>query len=91
MGSKGTGKSQNNDNFAEIRHIVREIQAEHACLSLKDLAVKGSDLITLGFAPGKNLGRCLQNLLDRVLDEQLPNDHTALLAAAKAYLQEENQ
>ena len=89
MGSKGTGKSEKDHYFAEVSTILDEIQAENACLTLKDLAVKGSDLICLGFTPGKALGRCLQTLLDRVLDEQLPNDRSALLAAAKTYLQEE--
>ena len=90
MGSKGTGKSAKNNRFTEIRHIVEEIQAENACLSIKDLAVNGSDLIALGFVPGKALGQCLQTLLEQVLDEQLPNDRTALLAAANIHLQEEH-
>lgn len=89
MGSKGTGTSDAQDHFSAVRQIIQEIQEENTCLSLKDLAVNGSDLITLGFAPGKALGRCLQHLLDRILDEQLPNDRTALLAAAETYLQEE--
>ena len=89
MGSKGTGKLENNGHFSKIRCILEEIQAENACLSLKDLAVHGSDLLALGFSPGKSLGRCLQALLEQVLDEQLPNDSAALLAAAKTYLQEE--
>jgi tRNA nucleotidyltransferase (CCA-adding enzyme) len=90
MGSKGTGNAENNRHFSEIRCLLEEIYAENACLSLKDLAVSGADLIALGFAPGKALGRCLQTLLELVLDEQLPNDRSALLAAAKPYLEEEN-
>ena len=90
MGNKGTGKSKSCNDFDPIYQLLAEIRAENACLSLKDLAVNGSDLIALGFSPGKALGRCLQELLEQVLDEQRPNDRTALLAAANAYLKEDN-
>ena len=90
MGSKGTGKSEKEDIFPDVHRSLQDIYAENACLSLKELAVKGCDLIALGFAPGKDLGRCLQALLEQVLDERLPNDRTALLAAANYYLQEEH-
>ena len=53
------------------------------------LAVNGRDLMALGFAPGKKLGNCLQNLFERVLDERLPNERAALLACAEAYLSQE--
>ena len=89
MGSKGTGSSSSSDIFKEIRNILAEIHAENACLSLKDLEINGADLIAMGFAPGKALGRCLQTLLEQVLDEQLPNHRPALLSAANAYLEEE--
>ena len=89
MGSKGTGISGKNDDFQEIRGLLADIQAEDACLCIKDLAINGSDLITLGFAPGKALGLCLQHLLEQVLDETLPNDRAALLAAAAQSLSQE--
>ena len=89
MGSKGTGLSADSSHFDEIRCLLAELQSENACLSLKDLAISGSDLIELGFAPGKALGACLQRLLEQVLDEQLPNDRSALLAEAKNQLSQE--
>ena len=89
MGSKGTEDEASNAYFTEIRRLLAEIKEENACLTLKDLAVKGSDLIRMGYLPGKALGRCLQRLLELVLDEKLPNDRAALLAAAETYLQEE--
>jgi tRNA nucleotidyltransferase (CCA-adding enzyme) len=90
MGSKGTGIPSKSAPFDEIRTLAAQIQAENACLCMKDLAVNGSDLIALGFTPGKQLGSCLQALLELVLDEQLPNDRDALLAAAKHHLSEED-
>ena len=70
------------------KKLLAEIEAENACLTIKDLAINGRDLLELGFTPGKALGRCLQMLLEQVLDERLPNDRTALLTAAKTILLE---
>ena len=68
--------------FDEVEALIREILAENACLSLKDLAVNGRDLMALGFT-GKAIGNCLNTLLAQVLEEQLPNDRDALLQAAR--------
>ena len=64
---------------------MEEIQAENACLTLKDLAINGSDLLSLGFPAGKDLGNCLDYLLSRILDEKLENNRAALLDAARHY------
>lgn len=89
MGSKGTGLPEKAKAFGEIRQIIHDIEAENACLTIKDLAVNGSDLIRLGYVPGKQLGACLQQLLEQVLDEKLPNEAEALLRHAKNQLQED--
>ena len=78
MGSKGTGKEEDTAKFREIRGLAQEILAEAACLSIKDLAVNGHDLMRLGLA-GPELGRTLHRLLELVMDEQLPNEKQALL------------
>ena len=82
MGSKGTGKPAELKQFSQIRGLIREIREENACLSLKDLAVNGRDLMTLGFQ-GKAVGTYLNRLLELVVDEVLPNEKEALLTAAK--------
>ena len=46
----------------------------------------GKDLMAIGFPADPRLGKCLQQLLEQVLDEQLPNERAALLQAAKEYL-----
>ena len=81
MGSKGTGKREEMEQFAQIRGVLDEIYAENACLGLKDLAVNGNDLMALGYS-GKAIGACLNHLLDQVLEERLPNEKEALLQAA---------
>ncbi len=82
MGSKGTGKEEAQDYFPKIRAILEEIRAENSCLTLKDLAVKGGDLMALGYS-GPAIGQKLNALLDQVLEENLPNEKEALLAWAR--------
>ncbi len=84
----GTGTHEN-DRFEAISALIAEILQEQACLTLRDLAVNGKDLQKIGFAPGKQMGACLNLLLEQVLDEKLPNEKYALLSAAKAHLQNE--
>ena len=69
-------------DFDEITAVLDVLEAEAACLNLKDLAVDGNDLMALGFR-GKAIGSTLNRLLELVLDEQLPNERAALLEAAK--------
>lgn len=80
-GSKGITKPREMDYFQQIRKILGEIFAENACLSLKDLQVNGHDLMALGLS-GREIGKCLNRLLEMVMDEQIPNEKTALLTAA---------
>ena len=81
----GTG-THGGDRFAEIPVLIEELLQEQACLTIKDLAVNGKDLQEIGFIPGKEMGACLQSLLEQVQDEKLPNEKEALLAAAKEFL-----
>lgn len=83
MGSKGTGKTGEMEQFAKIRAIMEEIRQENACLSLKDLAVNGHDLMAQGIT-GKEIGTTLNGLLEQVLDEKLPNEKAALLTYVKS-------
>ena len=84
--NKGIPEPGRVENFRLLREMTRELLEEQACLSLRDLQVNGRDLMALGFPAGKSLGSCLNRLLDRVLDETLPNEKASLLEAAKIYL-----
>ena len=79
MGSKGTGKPGEMEQFSAIRAVIQELEAENACLSLKDLSVNGHDLMELGIR-GKAIGETLNSLLEAVLEEEIPNEKAALLA-----------
>ncbi len=75
--SKGvTGEAM---DFDGIRRILSDIQAENACLTLKDLCVGGKDLMALGLQ-GPAIGKALNALLAQVVEERLPNEPQALLA-----------
>ena len=71
--------------YQEIVALIREVIEENSCLTLRGLAVDGNDLIALGLS-GKEIGDCLRTLLDKVLDEELPNEKSALLAEVRRTL-----
>lgn len=64
--------------------LLRQALAEDACFSLKDLAVKGDDLLALGVPEGKQVGALLGALLGEVLDGKTPNRREVLLERAGA-------
>ena len=72
--------------YRQAERVLNELLAADACFSLKDLAVKGNDLLTLGLR-GRAVGAALQACLDAVIDEVVPNDRAALLAYAAENLQ----
>lgn len=78
MCSKSLVKPAGWAHFLQIRGLLAQIQEENACLSLKDLAINGHDLMAMGFQ-GKAIGKTLNGLLEKVIDEELPNERDALL------------
>lgn len=64
----------------ELKEIYVQILKDRDCLSLKDLAVSGSDLIAAGVKPGKEIGDILRKLLDIVIDDPLCNNKDYLLS-----------
>ena len=76
----GTAGPYEQAHFDQIESLIRELEGENACLTLKDLAVNGHDLTALGYR-GKAIGEALDRLLNLVLEEEIPNEKTALLAA----------
>ena len=70
-------------DIAGVERLYREALARRECVTLKDLAVNGSDLIEAGFRPGRELGEILQSLLDDVMREPELNERERLLALAE--------
>ncbi len=70
----------------QLLQLAREIRQQDDCFQLKDLAVRGGDLLQLGFPAGKALGNALQCLLELVIDDKLENKREALLEKARELL-----
>ena len=88
MGSKGTGKPEEMEQFPQLRALTQEVLAEDACFSIKDLAVSGWDLQQIGMTPGPDIGKALGWLLGQVQDEVLPNERDVLLNTVKNLMEE---
>ena len=63
----------------EIRRLREEIIRDGDCVSLKDLAVKGRDLLEAGVERGPMVGKILDHLFDLVLLHPEKNDRELLL------------
>ena len=66
-----------------LKHGLDEVIEERDCFQLKDLAVKGTDLIKIGFNQGKELGQTLNELLDLVMAGKLQNNKEELIRYIK--------
>ncbi len=62
-----------------VEEMYREILAATQCLTLKDLAVSGRDLIGAGMKPGREMGETLERLLALVLENPECNTKEYLL------------
>ncbi len=71
------------DETEKAGQLIEKLKSDGACVSLKDLAVNGNDLINIGIEAGREVGDILQSLYDAVLDGQLSNDREALMAEVK--------
>ena len=69
-----------------LEDMYHEIQERKECLSLKDLAVNGRDLLEKGLRPGREIGEILQRMLSDVLEDPAHNEKKYLLNNLKQYL-----
>ncbi len=66
-----------------IEKLYQEILTRRDAVTLKDLAVSGSDLIAEGMQPGREIGETLAALLDKVLEDPDLNTREILLKLSK--------
>lgn len=64
----------------QIDAIYQNLLIQEEAFSLKQLALKGTDILNLGVTPGPTVGALLCQALDAVIDERVPNDRTALIS-----------
>lgn len=74
------GQREKLEAVCRMEQLYQQILDKQQCISLKDLAVKGDDLIALGMKPGKVLGEVLQGLLEWVLEHPQDNQKEILTA-----------
>lgn len=80
----GSGLAADVEGLDELRRRCREQVAAHAALERGDLAIDGDDLMrALGMTPGPDLGRLLDELLERVIGDPMLNERNRLLGLAR--------
>lgn len=79
MAQSSYKREQKLEEIKMVREIYEQIKKEGECFQLKDLAVTGQDLITLGMKPGPEIGKMLNKLLDIVIDDPKKNKKETLL------------
>ncbi len=52
----------------ELRSVYQEVIKSGQCYQLKQLKITGNDLIAMGMVPGRQIGQCLQECLQMVLE-----------------------
>ncbi len=70
-------------NLNDIEKLYQEIVETGQCVSLKNLAVTGKDLIEAGMKPGKEIGDKLNELLEMVIENPELNEKNELLKKLK--------
>lgn len=68
-----------------LRKSYEDVVEQGMCISLKSLAVTGSDLIAAGMKPGQELGRALNDLLEVVLENPEMNNKDSLMELIKRW------
>jgi tRNA nucleotidyltransferase (CCA-adding enzyme) len=79
-------RSEKLEKLEGLKEYYREIVEKKQCVTVKELAVTGKDLIAMGMEPGPGIGEVLNKLLDRVLDEPELNEREKLMEIAKEYV-----
>ncbi len=83
--AKGTRDQADIDaQISGLEAVLNEVLAERLCFTVKDMDINGRDLLAMGYR-GREVGECLEWLLNCLLSEQLPNIREALLFAAEQH------
>ena len=80
-------KAEKEEKQQLLKEMYREIMEQGDCLSIKNLAVSGNDLIKHGMKPGKELGQVLQKMLEDVLKHPSSNNKEYLLNHLNKYVE----
>lgn len=68
------------EKVADIEVVLENVLIGRQCFTMGDLAVNGDDVMrTMGIKEGKDVGRWLKEILNRVIDGRLKNDRDELI------------
>ena len=76
------GREPKWDTLLPFHDRIEKVLARGRALSVKDLAVSGNDLMSLGIPTGKTIGVILKELLEAVLEDPALNTREKLLEIA---------
>lgn len=71
-------------NLDAVEALTEQILSSGECYNLKMLNISGVDLLHIGITSGDQIGKTLDSLLSMVINGELENDKSVLIAAAKA-------
>ena len=74
------------ENIVAVRKLYQEALLEEDCVTLRQLAVSGRDLMDLGMNPGREIGSMLSDLLEYVIDDPKRNEKEILRGYVKEKL-----
>ena len=83
-------RTHNNDvcnleDLEQIKTILKKIQETKPPLSMKDLKISGKDLLKVGVPKGKIIGKILDYLMEKVLEDENLNNYETLINLAINY------
>ena len=73
------------DGLDKVEALYQAILDKKQCVSLRNLAISGDDLIALGVPQGRKIGEILSKLLAEVIEEPSRNTYDYLLGRAKIF------
>ena len=73
----------------DFESMFQRIIKRGDCLSIRELALTGKDLMDMGIDPGPGLGRILDKMLEDVLDDPSHNTKEWLLSRIDRYTESE--
>ena len=74
------------ENIVAMRQLYQQALLNEECVTLRQLAVSGRDLMELGMQPGRELGSMLSELLEYVIDDPTRNKKEILCGYVKEKL-----
>jgi len=86
---KATANPKKFKHVIALKNRVEGIKNRKEPLSIKDLAIDGNDLMSLGIPEGKTIGNILNYLFEKVLEKPELNNQSKLMKLAKKYISEQ--